>query len=336
VNALRTVIAALLWLAVALVVAVGVAGIAATMSHAPGTPARAELTWDGDRQSEPAIDAATADLQALSDRVDDLGATARDALVQVSAGDVDALQGSITNGTLQLRAIDAANTKLGGSIAAIPHAGSDWALDVSGSTRQRYEELRKTSSLTSTLEADWAAFTGRALDAATMTQLLALHDTQTAAAAKEGTAGRYQEALKALDTSDATIARARGLRDSLAKSSDVSTLTSWIDRNAAYDAALRDLYEALIQSKGRVTATVRNAIDAEKAARAQLPPDTRPLVIIMSDIEQGGLNQAVISIEQARGALSAALDTQEQIKAGPSEPPDATMAPPVDASQSPG
>ena len=335
VNAVRTVTVAILWLAIALVVALGVGGIAATMSHAPGTPARAELTWDGDHESEPAIDAATGDLQALSDRVDDLGATARDALTQVSAGDVDALQASITRGTILLDAIDAANTKLTGSLSAIPHAGGDWALDVSASTRQRYEELRKTTALTSGLEADWASFTGRALDAATMTQLLALHDPQTAAAAKEGTAGRYQQALTALDASDATIARARTLRDALAKTTDVATLTSWIDRNAAYDAALRDLYAALIQSKGRVNPAVHKAIDAEKAARAQLPADTRALVVIMSDIEQGGLNQAVISIEQARGALSEALDTQEQIKAGPTEPPDATMAPPVDESASP-
>ena len=209
VNVLRTAVAGVVWLALALLVAVGAAGIAATMNRAPATPARAELTWVGDHEAEPALDAATVDLQALSDRVDDLGATARDALTQVSAGDVDALQGSIAKGTLVLGAIDAANTKLRGSVGAIPHAGSDWALDVSGSMRHRYEELARTTALTGGLEADWASFTGRALDAATMTRLLSLHDTQTAAAANEGTAGRYKAALTALDQSDATIARAR-------------------------------------------------------------------------------------------------------------------------------
>src|SRR5690242_8754006 len=106
VNALRTGLVALLWLAIALVIAVGVAGLAATMNRAPGTPARAELTWDGDREAQPALDAATSDLQALSDRVDDLGATARDALSQVAAGDVDGLQQAIAKGTLTLSAID--------------------------------------------------------------------------------------------------------------------------------------------------------------------------------------------------------------------------------------
>jgi hypothetical protein len=334
VNAIRTGVAGFIWVAIALLVALGVAGIAATMSHTPGTPARAELTYDGDREVEPALDAATADLQSLSDRVDDLGAAARNALTQVAAGDTDALQQTIANGTLLLDAIDAANAKLRGSVAAIPHSGDDWALDISNGTRHRYEELDRTTGITSTLEADWTLFTGRALDAATMTQLLALHDTQTANAAQEGTAGRYKAALDALDESDATIARANSLRDTLAKTSDVTTLTSWIDRNAAYDAALRQLYTALIESKGRVTPSVSKAFDNERAARAQLPADTRPLVVIMSDISQGGMNQAVISIEQARGALGEALDTQQQLQDAPTEPPDATLAP-DDGSASP-
>ncbi len=332
-SAVRTVLAAVVWLAIAVVIAVGVAGVAATMGRPPGSPARAELTWTGDHEAGTALDAATVDLQALSDRVDDLGATARDALSQVSAGDVDALQASIAKGATVLDAIDAANTKLRGSVGAVPHAGADWALSVSADTRHRYEEIASTTELTSGLERDWTLFAGRALEAATMTQLLAQHDTQTAGAAREGTAGRYAEALKALDDSDATIARARSLRDSLAKTSDVTTLTAWIDRNAAYDAALRTLYRSLIDSKGRVTTPVRRAIDAERAARAQLPPDTKPLVVIMSDIAQGGLNQAVISIEQARGALNEALDTQQELQVGPTEPPDATLPPDATPSQ---
>jgi hypothetical protein len=115
------------------------------------------------------------------------------------------------------------------------------------------------------------------------------------------------------------IEQARGLRDNLAGSTDVATLTAWIDTNAAYDAALRRLYDALSESKGRVTDRVRDAFAAEQAARAQLPSDTRGLVVIMSDIARGGLNQAVIAIEEARGALSAALDRQQRLQA-PEQP----------------
>ena len=38
------------------------------------------------------------------------------------------------------------------------------------------------------------------------------------------------------------------------------------------------------------------------------------MVVIMSDIAQGGLNQAVISIEDARGSLAQALDVQRQLR----------------------
>jgi hypothetical protein len=320
-SRLRSLVAAVVWLAIAVVIAAGIAGIAATMNRTPGTAAREELTWIGDREAEPALDDATVELQALSDRVDDLGSTAREALAHVTSGDLDALQAAITTGTLQLDAVDAATTDLRVALVAIPHSGEDWALHVSPEERQRYDGLEKTAGLTVGLEDSWAAFTGRALDAATMKSLLALHDEQTATAAAAGTKGSYREALDRLAESDATIARARTLRDGLAKTSDVSTLTTWIDRNADYDAALRRLYRALIESKGRVTAPVRQAFDDERAARSLLPADSQAVVVIMSDIAQGGLNQAVIKIEEARGALSEALDTQEQLQAPESPAP---------------
>jgi hypothetical protein len=65
---------------------------------------------------------------------------------------------------------------------------------------------------------------------------------------------------------------------------------------------------------------VREAFSGEQAARRGLPADTRGLVVIMSDIARGGLNQAVISIEQARGALSSALDRQHELQQPPDQP----------------
>ena len=97
----------------------------------------------------------------------------------------------------------------------------------------------------------------------------------------------------------------------LAGTTDVSTLTTWIDRNAAYDAAVRRLYDALLESKGRVTTASARRSTAEQAARrAPAGRHARPLVVIMSDIARGGLNQAVITIEQSRGALTSAIDLQ--------------------------
>ena len=75
-----------------------------------------------------------------------------------------------------------------------------------------------------------------------------------------------------------------------------------------------------MEARGRVTDDVRAAFAAEKEARARLPEDMRGLIVIMAEVAQGGLNQAVISIEEARGSLSAALDVQADPRAG-GDPP---------------
>jgi stage V sporulation protein SpoVS len=73
---------------------------------------------------------------------------------------------------------------------------------------------------------------------------------------------------------------------------------------------------------GRVTQAIRAAIAAEKAARAQLPGDTSGLVIILAEIGRGGLNQAVIAIEEARGRLADSLAAEAEFDgASPSPPP---------------
>jgi hypothetical protein len=311
---LRSFVMAAAWLAAAAVIALGGAGIVATANHLPGTTARAELTAKGDQAVGPALDAATAQLQGLADGVDGLSATARTALTQMVAGDVSSLQASVATGTQQLADVQAQAASLEAALGSIPYMGDDSGLQVSGNMRSRHDQLSATSGVTSGLEQAWTGFTGQALDAASLTGLLTLHDQQTAAAVKEGAAGHYPQALKLLDESDATIARSRVLQDRLAGHTDVSTLGAWLDRNAAYDAAVRTLYGAMVASRGRVTKDVRAAFQGEAAAREALPKDTRALVVIMSDIAEGGLNQAVIAIEGARGSLSDALDVQHQLQ----------------------
>jgi hypothetical protein len=313
---LRTVIVRLAWTVIAVLVALGTAGIVSAMNQPPGSAARPELTWAGDARMETALEAATGDLQALSDRVDDLAGSARTALEQTVAGDAGRLGATITEGTTRLGEVQRLADDLEASLAGVPYTGPDWALYVSAGLRHRYDQLAATSGLTTGLEEDWASFTGRSLAASRLTSLLGRHDEETAAAAKAGSEGRFKDALAQLDTSDATIAESRSLRDDLAPSTDVTTLTAWLDRNADYDAALRDLYVALIRSDGRVTDPVKKAFAREQAARAQLPGDTRALVVIMSDVAQGGLNQAVIAIEQARGSLAKALEVQQELSNG--------------------
>jgi hypothetical protein len=313
-RAIRSAALAFAWLAVAVFVALGAAGVVAAMSHAPGTPARPELTWAGDRAAAGALDAATTELERLSAEMDVLGETARRALTEMVAGDTVALAGTTASGSEQLERVSVQAARLEAALAAVGAAGADRELRLSADTLRRYDALAATSGLTAGLRAQWAAFGDRAVAGAALAALLARHDEETAAAAAKGSGAHYRKALTLLDASDATIAQTRELRDRLARTTDVTMLTTWIDRNAAYDAALRDLYQALLKSKGRVTSAVRTAFGAEQAARAQLPADTRGLVVIMSDLARGGLNQAVIGIEEARGAIASALEVQRAIE----------------------
>ena len=145
------------------------------------------------------------------------------------------------------------------------------------------------------------------LAASRLSAELEAHVDAVATAAEHGRDAAYEAALAALDDADAAIAGARELRDLLADTVEVTTLDEWLDRSEAYDVALRALYTALDDVGGRVTTAVREAIAAEEAARARLPPDARGLVVIMADIGRGGMNGAVIAIEEARGRLAEVL-----------------------------
>ena len=82
-----------------------------------------------------------------------------------------------------------------------------------------------------------------------------------------------------------------------------------------------------------MTPATRAAIKAEADARARLPPDTRGLVIIMAEIGRGGMNGAVIAIEEARAKLADAIDSESPT---PTTEPDATPTTEPDATPSSG
>ena len=70
----------------------------------------------------------------------------------------------------------------------------------------------------------------------------------------------------------------------------------------------------LVDADGKINKEVRAAFEGEQKARKRLPVDTRPLVVIMNDVAQGGLNQVVISIEETRQSLADALSIQRQLE----------------------
>lgn len=296
------------WLLAAILVAFGGAGIVAGADHQPSDGGRPELTWSADQAIGPGLTAAVGDLDRISQDLDSLGALGREALAALTRREVPALSAAIDHGSTLASRIDAETQALGGRLEALPGGGPAAGTSLGPAMLARYDAVVGALSATGGLATDWSSLARGALSAIQLSTLLADHDRQAGDAARLGSKGDYKGALAGLDKADATLATARHGRDTLANASDVSTLTLWIDRNAAMDTALRALYTALTKSAGQATADVIKALDAVKQAKANLPPDTRALGVIMAELARGGLNQAVISIEDARGQLAAALE----------------------------
>ena len=311
------------WLVVAAIVSLGAAGIVGSMAHQPGTPARAELTYTGDQAIEPGLTAAEAQLMTISDEVSRLGELGRGALGALVSQDIATLDATVADGSTLSLSIAADSEALRTALLALPGIGPDADLSISPDAQRRHALALRALESTDGLAAAWSQLGAGALAATQVTALLADHDKTTGEAAAAGAVGKYTEALDKLTKSDGQIAQARKLRDDLPPGVDVTTLTQWLDLNAGYDKALRDLYQALIDSKGKVTPRVRDAFAGEKKARDALPSDTKGLVVILAEIGRGGLNQAVITIEEARGDLEAAVG---QLTAEP----DTSQPPPVD------
>ena len=303
---------AVVWLLIAAVIAVGGAGLAAGLANQPGTPARAELTLAGDRAADVALDDAQAELVRLTTDVERLGELGRGALTALVASDFAALDAAVAEGETLARSIDSRSATLREQLSLVPGTGPREALLWSDATRARRDTALAAVDATRGLELGWSRLAAGATVANRLTVLLTDHDKTAGAAAAQGRARKYAQALKTLATATAKLDEAKALRDVLANTVDVSTLTQWIDRNAEYDAALARLYQATIAAKGAVTKEFRDAFAAERRAQALLPANTSGLVIILAEIGRGGLNQAVIAIEEARAQLQQAIDLLDE------------------------
>jgi hypothetical protein len=320
---------AVVWLLIVAVISVGAAGIVAAMAHLPGTTSRPELTLDGDRAAAPGLLAAQDQLTQLTADVKRLGELGRGALASLVATDIASLDTTVADGQALARSIEDRSAAIRQELELLPGSGPNEAINWSPDTHARRDLAIAAATTTAGLDQLWATLASGAVTATRLTKLLVDHDTNTGQAAALGRGkAQYAAGLKVLDTSDQMIADARALRDALANTVDVSTLTQWLDRNAEYDAALRELFQSLVDSKGKVTDRVKAAFIAERKAQSFLPANTSGLVIILAEIGRGGLNQAVIGIEEARGKLEAALDelSTPADAAGGSPPPD-TLGP---------
>lgn len=306
-RAIRRVAGGLVWLAVVVVIAFGSAGIVTGLNHPPASTGH-ELTDAGDAEVRPVLDSAAADLADLTDQVESLGVEARTALAALNGTDAKTADDAIAAGDTLVTGILARAAAIRRALVTVPYVGTATAgLHLSDAVIARHAALVDALDATDGLDDAWLRLSVGSIAAAKMSALLAEHDRLVNQAVERGRLARYSDAIDKIDAAAAQLDTARVERDQLANTVDVSVLDDWIGRNAVYDDALRDLYRAIPKVTKKVTPKIRAAVKAEAAARARLPPDTRGLVIIMADIGRGGMNGAVIAIEETRAALADAL-----------------------------
>jgi hypothetical protein len=308
-RALRTFGLAAAWTVVALLISAGAAGLVVGMDHIPGTAARAELTSDADATAVEALDNAEAQLADLTEDVQELGVLARGALASLSGQDLETVEQAVDEGALLVAGISDRSRAIRAELLEIPGIGGAAAeLTTSAEVRARHAGMLDALEVTEGLDDAWVDLTTGSLAAARLSRLLADHDRIMGEAVLEGRAGNYEPAISKIDEAAALLNEADTMRAQLANTVDVSTLIEWIRRNRNYEEALRALYTAVDEAGGRQTEAVREAIANERSARKELPPDARGLVVIMAEIGRGGLNGAVITIEEARGRLADAVE----------------------------
>lgn len=323
-DAIRRVGGAVVWLLVVIAIALGAAGLvtATPSSILPAT--RPELTGTVDATVTRQLDAVANDLAVLATKVDALGTQARGALSALVGGRAEIADTAIATGDELIAEIGVQAALVEVGLAAAPFVGTASAdLHVSPAVQERYARLRDGLEATQGLRASWVSLTSGAVSPTRLSGSLAEHDRLVGAAAERGRAARYEDALALLDQAAQQIKISRTLQTQLATTVDVSVLDQWLERNATYDKALRSLYVALAKVGGRVTDTVHNAIAAEKEARTRLPPDSRGLIVIIAEIGRGGMNGAVIAIEEAKVQLADAMEPVPPGSpgAGPSDAP---------------
>jgi len=313
VDLVRQALAVVVWLLAVLAIAFGSAGVVAGLdTRSADGGDRSGRTARGDAAVTAALAPIDADLHALADGVHTLSGQARGVLAALAANDVTLAESAAATGTALVNQIDAKAASILEALRSVPIVeSSEAAYALSPVTRSRYGNDLDAVAATNDLTADWTRLTVGSLSATRLSGLLSSHDQAVLAAAERGRAADYAAALGHLDGADEAITQARAMRDSLATSVDVMTLDAWLDRSAAYDKALRALYAALRASGGVVNDAVRKAARDEDAAKARLPPDTRALVLIMSDIGRGGMTDSAVAIEQAAADIDEALAPPE-------------------------
>ena len=294
------------WILLLVVLAASGAGLAGLAWHAPGSAARAELTYVGDARLGARLDSAQAALEAIDSDVQQLATEAKAALGDVASADPTRLDAGLERGNAIAASIDDKSRVLHLSLGDLPGDETDAVIRYSNATLVRRAAVLAAIEAASGLASSWQSVAARAGDTSRLTGLISEHDSTVLEGTQHGVDSEFKSAVSSVDDALAVMAQIEALRNRLLAPGD-TVLDEWIQRTKAYDLALQHLYAALVKSKGALTIDVQSARREERDAFDQLPPDRRTIVLIVSEVTRNGLTQAVLAIDDASGRLDDAL-----------------------------
>jgi hypothetical protein len=143
------------WALLLAVLAASAAGLIGASWHAPGSPARAELTYTGDTTLDARLDAATEELGLIVAQVDQLAQEAKTALGEVASADPTRLREALLRGGLAATAIETRTRDLRESLVGLSGDGPAAAIEYSNATLVRRASILAAIDAGASLAAQW-------------------------------------------------------------------------------------------------------------------------------------------------------------------------------------
>ncbi len=305
---------ALAWLVIALAVALGAAGIVAGASLPPGDATRPELTARADARMAldlAPLESGLGQLAGQLQRLVDAGKGILFDLHDQPAGAITPGQvaAQLDQGDALLLAIEAQAQQLQAAYVGLPYDASSER--IGGHMKARLLALRAAFGALGPVTADWQLVSSKATVATKLLAALREHDLLAAAAVLQASNKDAAGKAKAPDLAGATttlkaamasLAQATAIRDQLRQTIDTSTLDAWLERNQTWDRALQTYFR--LAQTSRDPRVLQRAYLVEEAARKLLPKTTDALIVIVGEIEAGGLMAALGDLQQIQSRLT--------------------------------
>lgn len=295
----------LAWTVVLVLIALGGAGLTTAADRPATDTGRPELTAHADALARPWLAGLAVQARAVAGDVDAVNESARQILSLAAGSDPEQVDGALSTGNEASAQLDEALAALVEQRAKVPAGLDERRMGLAN--RQLLAAVDGVADGAGPVSGTWRALAADTGQVAALLVALTDHADIDARATAAGGTGDWPAALDQLSQAGAALDRARGARDLLAATNDVSALDDLLDAYADYDAALVALYTAVRDGEEQDSQRVRDLAAAVLAARERLPADETALREFVAGMAGAAIAAEVVDLETARGTVDEAV-----------------------------